>query len=203
MEAATSDIRTKGVTMSIDHSTTPDHDTVATHRSRTASAPRPGDTSSPGAPVAAPRRSRRRVGLLAGALATLFVLGGCAMPVAQWVPDFNNDGTIDEAEIAQQRDAIIREFVAAVEAQRRAVQSHPFLTCVRGRESGGNYSAQNRVSSASGAYQFLDSTWQRTAPRAGVVGYGRASQAPWYLQDAVALWLYSNGGRSAWNGTGC
>lgn len=185
-----------------DHITTPDHDTIATHRSRTAGAPRPGDTSSPQAPVVSPRR-RKGLGLMAGALVALFLLTGCNLPVHQWVPDFNGDGTIDEAEVSQQRALIFREVAAAIEAQRRAVQNHPFLACVRRHESGGNYGAQNPSSSASGAYQFLDSTWRVTAPRAGVVGYGRASHAPWYLQDAAALWLYSNGGRSAWNGTGC
>jgi hypothetical protein len=179
-----------------------DHDTIAQLRSRTSGAPRPGDTSSPEAP-AAPRHRRRRLGLMAGALVALFLLSGCNLPVAQWVPDFNHDGTIDDAEVAQQRTAIVNSFVGALTAQRQAIQNHPFLACVRRHESGGNYQAQNRSSSASGAYQFLDSTWRTTSARAGLAGYGRASSAPWYVQDAVALWLYSNGGRSAWNGTGC
>ena len=186
----------------VDHDTLPDHDTVAVHRSRTASAPRPGDTSSPAAPATSGPR-RRRLGLFAGALVALFMLTGCNLPVSQWVPDFNHDGRIDDAEIAQQRDAIIRSFVAAVDAQRRAIQNHPFLSCVRRHESGGDYQAQNRSSTASGAYQFLDSTWRTVSSRAGMGGYGRARSAPWHVQDAVALWLYSHGGRSAWNGTGC
>ena len=52
-------------------------------------------------------------------------------------------------------------------------------------------------------YQFLASTWRRVAPKAGFPGYSRAIHAPPRVQDHVALWLYNNGGRSAWNGTGC
>lgn len=91
-------------------------------------------------------------------------------------------------------------------ARRRQIQGHPFLTCVRNHESAtsGLYSAINQQgSSASGAYQFLDSTWRVVAPQAGYSGYARAVHAPWYVQDAVALWLYNNGGKSAWAGTGC
>ena len=180
--------------MHTDHGATPDHDTVAQHRSRRATAPRPGDTSSPEAP-AAPRSRRRRP-----ARRNHFVRN---RPVSQWVPDFNGNGRIEDAEVTLQRQRIINDFVAAINAQRRAVQAHPFLSCVRAHESAGNYTAQNPSSSASGAYQFLDSTWQRVSPKAGYAGYARAAHAPWWAQDAVALWMYNNGGRSAWNGTGC
>ena len=85
------------------------------------------------------------------------------------------------------------------------VSGHWFLACVRSHESinAGLYRAQNPTSTASGAYQFLDSTWRRVAPKAGFPGYSRAIHAPPRVQDHVALWLYNNGGRSAWNGTGC
>ena len=65
------------------------------------------------------------------------------------------------------------------------------------------YTAHNARSSASGAYQFLDSTWRNVSARSGHGGYSKARYAPWYVQDAVALYLVNNGGRSAWNGTGC
>ncbi len=85
------------------------------------------------------------------------------------------------------------------------VSGHPFLRCVRAHESDtmGGYRAQNPRSTASGAYQFLDSTWRNVAPKAGHPGWSRAIHAPPRVQDHVALWLYNNGGRSAWNGTGC
>lgn len=173
---------------------TPD---LAVRRTRRSTAPRPEVPSSPAAPAA--RRRRSGAGVLAGAAIGLLLLTGCNLPVEQWVPDFNGDGRIDQSEINHQQAKIAQ----AVEGQRRAVQAHPFLSCVRAHESGGNYAAQNPRSTASGAYQFLDSTWRTVSARSGHPGYARAAHAPWHVQDAVALWLYNNGGRSAWRGTGC
>ncbi len=170
---------------------------LAVRRPRRAGDPRPEGTSSPAAPAA--RRRRRGVGVFAGAVVGLVMLSGCNIPVEQWVPDFNGDGRIDQAEISRRQS----EIANAIEAHRRSVQAHPFLSCVRARESKGSYTAQNPSSTASGAYQFLDSTWRNVSVRSGNPGYSRAAHAPWYVQDAVALWLYNNGGRSAWNGTGC
>ena len=55
------------------------------------------------------------------------------------------------------------------------------LATIRTLESGGDYSAQSSSSSASGAYQFVDSTW------GGYGGYARAKDAPPSVQDAKAL----------------
>lgn len=105
--------------------------------------------------------------------------------------------------------AVIR-IKQSEEAQRRETQLHPFLVCVRHHESDRGsyphtrgYGAQNPKSTASGAYQFLDSTWHGASARAGYPGYSRAKAAPWWVQDAVALHVYRTGGRSAWNGSGC
>lgn len=70
-----------------------------------------------------------------------------------------------------------------------------FLACVRAHESdtAGGYSAQNPSSSASGAYQILDSTWQNYK------GYPTAASAPPHVQDERAQQLP----KSAWNGSGC
>lgn len=54
----------------------------------------------------------------------------------------------------------------------------PSYICAR--ESGGNIRAQNPVSSASGKYQILDSTWN------GYGGYVHAKDAPESVQDAKA-----------------
>ena len=54
------------------------------------------------------------------------------------------------------------------------------LATIRQLESGGDYRAQARGSSASGAYQFLDSTWD------GYGGYTHARDAPPAVQDAKA-----------------
>ena len=55
------------------------------------------------------------------------------------------------------------------------------LQTIRTLESGGRYGAQAPGSSASGAYQFIDSTW------ANFGGYGRAVEAPSEVQDAKAV----------------
>jgi resuscitation-promoting factor RpfA len=60
------------------------------------------------------------------------------------------------------------------------------------RESGGNLRAQNPVSSASGKYQFLDSTW------AGFGGYAHAKDAPEAVQDDRARQVWAATGGSAW-----
>lgn len=155
----------------------------------------------------------RRVAAALGTVTVALVVSACfpTGPVETWVTDLNGDGRIDEKEVEREKEVIVARVVAAVEDHRRAVQQHPFLTCVRQHESDrggaypytGGYRAENPYSSASGAYQFLDSTWRNVSTRAGHPGYARASQAPWHVQDAVALYLHDNGGRSAWRGTGC
>lgn len=110
----------------------------------------------------------------------------------------------------EQQQTIVAELQRQ-QAQRPAWPSHhPFLTCVRHHESdrgpwphANGYRAENPYSSASGAYQFIDSTWRNVSARAGHPGWTHAAHAPEHIQDAVALWLYNNGGRSAWTGTGC
>ena len=72
-------------------------------------------------------------------------------------------------------------------------QVEPVLATIRTIESGGNYTVQNSGSTASGAYQFLDSTW------ANFGGYPHAWQAPPAVQDGKAFTevqaiLGSNGG---------
>ena len=61
------------------------------------------------------------------------------------------------------------------------------------RESGGDYTAENPTSTASGKYQFLDGTWN------GYGGYQHASDAPPAVQDAKACEVWDNGnGSSHW-----
>lgn len=63
-----------------------------------------------------------------------------------------------------------------------------FLAAERQTESGGDYTAYNAAGGASGAYQFIQSTWTSEADAAGYSQYagGPASAAPPSVQDAVA-----------------
>jgi Transglycosylase-like domain len=79
----------------------------------------------------------------------------------------------------------------------------PFLTCVRGRESGGNYAAVNPAGPYLGAYQFLQSTWNATANhmgRSNLVGVP-PNIATQYDQDDVAWALYQWQGMAPWGGS--
>lgn len=63
------------------------------------------------------------------------------------------------------------------------------LFTIRIMESGGKYTQLNKTASASGAYQYIDSTWRGWAAKSGVSGalnYARAYLAPKEIQDAVA-----------------
>src|SRR6478735_16797 len=78
-----------------------------------------------------------------------------------------------------------------------------FLTCVRARESGGNYGAVNQSGPYLGAYQFLQSTWNVTASHAGrsdLVGVP-ANVASAYDQDEMAWALYQWQGKGPWGGS--
>lgn len=60
-------------------------------------------------------------------------------------------------------------------------------------ESGGDPTAENPTSTASGLWQILDGTWSRFG------GYQRAKFAPPAIQNAKARLIWANGrGRSAW-----
>jgi Transglycosylase-like domain len=80
-----------------------------------------------------------------------------------------------------------------------------FLSCVRQRESGGNYGVYNAGGSgAAGAYQFLPGTWNSIAASSGrgdLVGLDPAHASP-ADQDAMAQALYAQQGAAPWGG-GC
>jgi peptidoglycan DL-endopeptidase CwlO len=79
-----------------------------------------------------------------------------------------------------------------------------FLAATRQHESGGNYQATNPNGGASGAYQYIQSTWSSEAKAAGYGQYAGApaANAPPSVQDAVArynaLQLYSQ--TNSWGG---
>jgi hypothetical protein len=78
-----------------------------------------------------------------------------------------------------------------------------FLSCVRNRESGGNYGIYNSGGSgAAGAYQFLPGTWNSIAAAVGrsdLVGVDPAQASP-ADQDAMAAALYAQQGSAPWGG---
>ena len=80
-----------------------------------------------------------------------------------------------------------------------------FGWCVVNHESihDGYWKAENPVSTASGAFQYLDGTWRAHAARAGVQGWRRASSAPPVAQAYVFAWNVRHGAARAWSGTSC
>ena len=81
----------------------------------------------------------------------------------------------------------------------------PFLTCVRGAESGGNYQVDSPGGQYHGAYQFLQATWDSTANHVGardLVGVDPHTASS-TLQDDMAWNLYQWQGTGPWAGDGC
>ena len=62
---------------------------------------------------------------------------------------------------------------------------NPVLATIRHMESGNDYTIRNRYATASGAYQFIDSTWHGIGGP-DYPGKHDASQAPPELQDELA-----------------
>ena len=81
--------------------------------------------------------------------------------------------------------------------------------CIRTHESRHDYRAHNATSSAAGAYQFLDGTWQGNAKWTKYQGeyiatkYKAANHAPAYIQDLVFMHSIDEGGVLNWRGTHC
>lgn len=83
--------------------------------------------------------------------------------------------------------AQVRERFAQQTSGRPTGTVEEILATIRNRESGNNYNKKNPSGSASGAYQFIDDTWQslsKTVP--GAEQYAHAKDAPPAIQDAVA-----------------
>lgn len=83
--------------------------------------------------------------------------------------------------------------------------------CIRRHESlhSGHYDAENPVSTAAGAGQWLNGTWDGIKKWVKVDGvfvarkYDEAKDAPAWVQDAAFVHVYRHGGLSMWRGTGC
>ena len=79
-----------------------------------------------------------------------------------------------------------------MELRIRSCESGPDGAATDGRAHDYDYTAENPSSTASGAWQFLDSTWH------GYGGYTRASSAPRAVQDSKARSFIDANGVSAW-----
>lgn len=108
------------------------------------------------------------------------------------------------APIAEQREAMMASSVSGQSAASPAYgKSGPLassisadvsdkgirriLSALKSKESSGDYSAKNPNSSASGGYQFIDSTWQSLSNKYGIgTEYKTAKSAPTEVQDIVA-----------------
>lgn len=99
------------------------------------------------------------------------------------------------AERARQQKIADKKRAAVQRTESRGTVGHVApggpAACIRKYESGGNYRAENPSSSASGAYQFIDSTWRAITGRSD-----RAKDAPPAVQDAAFYELW-DGGRGA------
>lgn len=80
--------------------------------------------------------------------------------------------------------------------------------CIRRHESM-SYTGENPTSSASGAGQWLNSTWDGLKHWVKIGGefvarqYDEAKDAPAYVQDAAFRHVYKLGELRMWQGTGC
>lgn len=158
---------------------------------------------------------KKKLSLILISALTVVGLAACDIPEDAYI-DYNEDGIVDADERKWFEAVLTNKVITAIEKaqQKTAAQSksmHPFLVCVRHHESDRGpyphkrgYQAQNPVSTASGAYQFIDGTWRTVSARAGYGGYAKAKYAPPHVQDAVAYHTaITMGEKSHWAGTGC
>jgi hypothetical protein len=129
-----------------------------------------------------------------------------AVNIARWVRAVNERRFYDVVTV---RLELERQAAAAAAARRRSRGSvgssgGDVLACIKQRESRGQYGAVNGSSGAAGAYQFMPSTWNKTATNAGrtdLVGVNPAN-ASVADQDAMARHLLAWQGLGPWGG-GC
>lgn len=72
------------------------------------------------------------------------------------------------------------------------------MACIRAHESG-DYTEHSHINDGSGAYQYIPATWQAWSARAGYPGYQYAYLAPPAVQDAVTVYVLTNGGAHNWD----
>jgi hypothetical protein len=103
-------------------------------------------------------------------------------------------------------DSNVQEVWEGVPAEARRI-----WLCIRNHESrhSGHYTAENPVSTASGAGQWLNGTWDGLKEWVKVNGkfvakqYDEAKDAPAWVQDAAFIHVWKRDGLSMWHGTWC
>lgn len=79
------------------------------------------------------------------------------------------------------------------------IANSPHAQCVANHESRGYAEAQNPVSTASGLYGFLDTTWQNVSNARGRPDLPpKAREATWYEQALNFQWLADRAGDTPW-----
>jgi len=127
-------------------------------------------------------------------LANVIFIGWDIFDIATSIYDaFNESAAEDTAAMAvPAKDEQTATKVAGTAAGSNAQTQTPMtnqaiLETIRMKESGNDYGAQNPESTASGAYQFIDGTWQALTKKYGIgTEYAKAKSAPPQIQDAVA-----------------
>ena len=72
------------------------------------------------------------------------------------------------------------------------------MQCIKDHESG-NYTESSHLSSGSGAFQYVPSTWREWSAKAGHPGFAYAFEAPAVVQDAVTEFTLTHGGAGNWS----
>lgn len=73
------------------------------------------------------------------------------------------------------------------------------MACIRNVESGDYGNHSNGPEGASGAYQYIGSTWRAWSARAGYPGTSAAWMASPATQDAVTVYTLTHGGAHNWD----
>src|SRR5262245_62008417 len=82
-------------------------------------------------------------------------------------------------------------------ARTATAEESRMLDEIKRRESSNNYAAKNRDSTASGAYQFINSTWRLASHETKAPYYATAAEAPPEVQDQNALHMLRKYGPNA------
>ncbi|MFN8034681.1 MAG: transglycosylase family protein [Acidimicrobiia bacterium] len=149
-------------------------------------------------PAAATSRVAVRTARLADA-----TVPATATPAPNGVEAQSQAFTVEQLQFFEAlRQQALRDYLQGVYVLDGWARYGRSLSCIRNRESHGNYQAVNRRSRAAGAYQFLQGTWNSTAAtadRPDLVGVFPASARP-FDQDYLAIKLMEARGYAPWSG---